>query len=129
MFKFNHSAYRILVFIVGILATVLYRLTIIVNNYSFFWFEVCWYLGTLGFIWYFGHRFRVESRRDNLIEELNLVEKVKSGQPLNAEDKEAVVSVLSGLSTSLAKWNYIAIFVFSFLAIAYALFMDINKYL
>lgn len=129
MFKFNHSAYRILVAIVGILATILYRLTIIINNYSSFWFEVSWYLGTLGFIWYFGHRFRVESRRDNLIKKLNLTEKIETGQLLNAEDRAAIVLVLSGLSTSLAKWNYIAIFVFSFLAIAYAIFTDINKYL
>lgn len=122
--KLNHSAYRILIFFVGIIATISYRLVIVLNGYSSFWLEVFWYIGTLGFIWYFGHRWRVENRRDKLIEELELTRKIESNQPLSAKDKEALVYILKGLSTSLAKWNYIAIFVFSFLAIVYAVLKD-----
>lgn len=118
----NNSYYRILIFIVGVVATISYRLVIVLNNYSSFWLEVSWYIGTLGFIWYFAHRWSVERRRDNLIINLGLTQKIESQQSLTAEDREALVYILKGLSTSLAKWNYIAIFFFSFIAIIYAIF-------
>ena len=111
--KLNSSFYRILIFFVGVIATIAYRLVIILNHYSQFWVEVSWYIGTIGFIWYFGHRFSVENRRDRLIEKLGLIEKINADQSLNAEDKTALLYVLKSLGTSLAKWNYIAIFFFS----------------
>lgn len=127
--KLNNSAYRILIFIVGVIATIAYRLVVVLNHYSQFWVEVIWYIGTIGFIWYFGHRFNVENRRDQLIEKLNLIEKTQAGQPFNAEDKNALLYILKSLDTSLAKWNYIAIFVFSGLAMAYAVYVDLSTIL
>ncbi len=126
--KLNHSAYRILIFIVGVIATISYRLVIVFSDYSLFWLDVSWYVGTVGFVWFFGHRWSVENRRDLLIEKLNLTTKIESGQTLNQEEKDALVYILRGLSTSLAKWNYIAIFVFSSLAIIYAVFNYFLKY-
>ncbi|MDP3836834.1 MAG: hypothetical protein Q8Q67_01920 [bacterium] len=114
--------YRILIFSVGVIATISYRLVIVVNHYSAFWVEVLWYIGTLGFIWYFAHRWQVERRRDKLIEDLNLTNKIANQQPLNSEEREALIYILKSLTTSLAKWNYIAIFFFSFLAIIYAVY-------
>lgn len=114
--------YRILIFCIGIMATISYRLVIVLNHYSAFWVEVFWYIGTLGFIWYFAHRFQVERRRDKLIEDLNLTNKIANQQPLNPEEREALIYILKSLTTSLAKWNYIAIFFFSFLAIIYAIY-------
>ncbi len=123
--KLNNSLYRAWIFLVGIIATISYRLVIVLSHYSSFWLEVSWYIGTIGFIWYFGHRWHVENKRDRLIEELDLISKIESRKPLNQKDEQALVYILKGLSTSLAKWNYIAIFLFSFLAIAYAIFRDL----
>src|SRR3990167_3783349 len=109
--KLNSSIYRILIFMVGVIATIAYRLVIVLNYYSQFWVEVSWYIGTIGFVWYFGHRWRIENRRDKLIEKLGLIKKIEAGQPLAAEDKTALLYVLTSLETSLARWNYIAIFV------------------
>lgn len=122
----NKQSYRILVFAVGIVATIAYRLVVILNHYSQFWVEVVWYIGTIGFIWYFGHRFNIENRRDKLIERLQLIEKIEASQFFQPEDKSALLYILKGLETSLAKWNYIAIFVFSGLAMAYAIFVDLS---
>ena len=91
--------------------------------------EVAWYIGTIGFIWYFAHRFNIENKRDKLIEKLNLVEKIQAGQSFNNEDKTALLYILKSLGTSLAKWNYIAIFFFSFLAMAYAIYADLSAIL
>lgn len=127
--KLNSSAYRILIFIVGVIATIAYRLVVVLNHYSQFWVEVFWYVGTIGFIWYFGHRYVIENRRDRLIDRLQLVEKIESGQSFNPEEKTALLYILKSLETSLAKWNYIAIFFFSFLAMAYAVYVDLSAWL
>ncbi|MDP2736482.1 MAG: hypothetical protein Q8O59_01705 [bacterium] len=120
------SAYRILIFMVGVIATIAYRIIIVLNDYSQFWVKVLWYIGTIGFIWYFVHRFNIENRRDKLINDLDLIKKIEAGQSFNDEDKTALVYILKSLGTSLAKWNYIAIFVFSGLAIAYAIYADLS---
>lgn len=127
--RLNSSIYRILIFMVGVIATIAYRLVVILNHYSQLWVEVAWYIGTIGFIWYFAHRFNIENRRDKLIEKLNLVEKIQTDQSFNSEDKTALLYILKSLGTSLAKWNYIAIFFFSFLAIAYAIYADLSTIL
>ncbi|MFH1582709.1 MAG: hypothetical protein ABIB72_00110 [Candidatus Falkowbacteria bacterium] len=127
--KLHSSFYRILIFMVGVIATIAYRIVIVLNHYSQLWVEISWYIGTIGFIWYFAHRFNIENHRDKLIEKLNLVKKIQAGQLFNAEDKTALIYILKSLGTSLAKWNYIAIFVFSFLAIAYAIYADLSAIL
>ena len=91
--KLNSQVYRILIFTVGVIATISYRLVIVLNHYSQFWLEVFWYIGTIGFIWYFAHRFNIENRRDKLIEKLNLVKKIEDGQSFNSEDKVSIISL------------------------------------
>ncbi len=127
--KLSHTSYRIFIFLVGVIATISYRLVIVLSHYSSFWLEVSWYIGTIGFIWYFGHRWSVETKRDKLIIDLDLSSKIESGKALDNKDREALVYILKGLSTSLAKWNYVAIFFFSFLAMAYAIFADLQNFL
>ena len=127
--RLNNHFYRIFIFMVGVIATIAYRAVVILNHYSQFWVEVFWYIGTVGFIWYFAHRYRVENRRDQLIEKLQLIKKVETDQSFGSEEKTALLYVLKSLGTSLAKWNYIAIFFFSFLAIIYAIYTDLSAIL
>jgi len=125
MNKLSHRYYRNLLFAVGIIATIAYRIIIILNYYSALWVEIAWYIGTIGFVWYFIHRYKVENKRDHLIENLKLAEKIEKKEELNDEERQATVYILKGLKTSLAKWNYIAIFVFSAVALLYAIFQDL----
>lgn len=122
--KLNHKIYRVWMFVVGILATLAYRLIVILNHYSALWVQIAWYIGTIGFVWYFAHRFNVEKRRDQAIEDLSLIKKVQESDAFGLEEKSALVYILKSLQTSLAKWNYIAIFVISSLALAYGLYQD-----
>jgi len=110
--------------VLGIIATIAYRVIVVLNNYSSLWVQIAWYIGTIGFVWYFAHRFKIENRRDKLITDLNLVAKVKNCTALKDEDKKALEYVLRGLQTSLSKWNYIAIFLFSALALIYGILQD-----
>ncbi|MDD2354052.1 MAG: hypothetical protein PHX76_01570 [Patescibacteria group bacterium] len=124
MTKLSNMLYRRFIFVLGIIATIAYRVIVVLNNYSSLWVQIAWYIGTIGFVWYFAHRFKIENRRDKLITDLNLVAKVKNCTALKDEDKKALEYVLRGLQTSLSKWNYIAIFLFSALALIYGILQD-----
>lgn len=124
----SNKFYRNLVFGVGILATFSYRVIIVLNNYSPFLVSVFWYIGTIGFIWYFAHRYRVDSKYTKIIRERKLQEKLCM-RDLNKEDCRALAYILRGLESSKAKWNSIAIFVLSGLALAYAIITDLKAIL
>lgn len=117
--KTSSHAYRLLVFWLGIIATLAYRSIIVIAHYSSLWVDIAWYIGTIGFLWYFAHRFNIESKRDRLIEEKKLIDKISKGQTLSEEERSAVVYVLKSLVSSKSKWNYIAIFIASGLALLY----------
>ena len=123
--KLNHKLYRTLLFVIGIIATIAYRIIIVLNYYSPIAVQIAWYIGTIGFVWYFIHRYKVENKRDHLIENLGLAKKIANKQELKDKEREALVYILKGLKTSLAKWNYIAIFLLSALALAYGVYTDL----
>ena len=117
--------YRILLFWVGVVATFSYRIIVILNHYSKLWVEIAWHIGTIGFIWYFAHRYRVANTRANVIDERKLKYKILHEKELSQDDRDAIAYILGGLKSSKAKWNYIAIFAFSVLALIYSIFTNI----
>ena len=121
----NSKFYRRWMFVLGIIATIAYRIIVVLNSYNQIYVQIAWYIGTIGFVWYFAHRFNVENRRDKLITSMDLEEKIRNNKVLNHEEKESLVYILKGLQTSLSKWNYIAIFFFSAIALIYGFFQDI----
>ena len=127
--RLSRQLYRNLVFVVGIIATFAYRIIVVLNYYSQLWVEISWYIGTLGFIWYFAHRYRVENKRDKLVEEKQLAEKIVSQGELSAADRESLAYILNGLKNSKAKWNYIFIFIFSVLALIYGIYNHLTLWL
>lgn len=120
--KLSKKYYRLMLFWVGIIATFSYRVIVILNHYSALWVEIAWHVGTVGFIWYFAHRYRVSNDREKSIKERDLVHKIYHNKKLDQDDRDILIYILKGLSSSKAKWNYIAIFVFSFLALIYSIF-------
>jgi len=127
--KLSSNLYRRWMFILGILATIAYRIIVVLNHYSPLLVQIAWYAGTIGFVWYFSHRFKVENRRDKIITENNLVQKIEKAETLSPQDRELLVYILKGLQTSLSKWNYIAIFILSALALAYGVYQDFLGFL
>jgi hypothetical protein len=115
----SSHTYRILVFLAGIIATVAYRAIIIVGHYSQTWTDIIWYIGTIGFVWYFGHRYNIEKKRDRIILEHKLIEKVNRNKEFKEVDREALAYTLKSLASSKSSWNYIAIFVASGIALLY----------
>lgn len=120
----SNKYYRYLVFLVGIIATVAYRIIIILNYYSSLWVEISWYIGTIGFIWYFAHRYRVQNHYSEIIRKRKLKDKLCRND-LDEDDCQALTHIVSSLDSSKAKWNSILIFILSALALGYAIIVEI----
>jgi len=127
--RISNKYYRLWLFWVGIIATIAYRAIVIINHYSDFWVEVAWYIGTIGFIWYFAHRYRVANDREDIIKERGLAEKINGNKPLSKEDRDVLLYILKGLKSSKSQWNYIAIFFFSIVALIYETYVLVIKWL
>jgi hypothetical protein len=60
--KPNPKPIRLFYFWMGLAATVAYRLIIVFSFYSPLWVKVSWYIGTVGFILYFWHRYKIQKK-------------------------------------------------------------------
>lgn len=107
---------RLAYFWIGILATTAYRAIIFFSDANPALLKATWYVGTIGFVIYFAHRYQVSGRRARAIEEYRLTEKIPQLSELNPEERSALSYVLSTLRSTKEKWNYI--FIFSTSAVA-----------
>jgi hypothetical protein len=123
IYKTSNKYYRLWLFVLGIIATISYRIIIVLNEVSTVSVKVAWYIGTIGFMWYFAHRYRVQNYRGNLVKEKKLMDKVCQND-LSQDDCEALQYVLKSLQSTKAKWNYVVIFTFSALALIYGIIQD-----
>ena len=124
--KVHSPIIRLLFFWSGIVATLAYRVIVVLNGWSPIYVQVAWYVGTIGFVIYFIHRYQITERRQRIIHQHNLAEKVPSLQELSVEDKEAMKYIFSTLESSKEKWNNIFIFTTSALALIYGLIVDLK---
>lgn len=118
---------RLFFFWSGIVATLAYRIIAVLNNYSKVWVQIAWYIGTIGFIIYFAHRYQISEKRAHLIKQHNLAGKIVKLDGLNSEEKEAAKYVLGTLVSSKEKWNSIFIFIASAIALAWGIYLDLVK--
>jgi hypothetical protein len=122
--KVHSNLVRWFFFWSGIVATFAYRVIVIVNHFSKTWSLVLWYVGTIGFIIYFIHRYQISELRAKLIETRALDKKIADLKDLEPEDKEALFYIFSTLKSTREKWNYIFIFAVSFVALILGIYLD-----
>ncbi|AKB76926.1 hypothetical protein MSHOH_0443 [Methanosarcina horonobensis HB-1 = JCM 15518] len=115
-----------LYFWVGLISAILLRSIIVADHYSIFWGKAIWYLGVAGYLWFFTHRYHIAKRRFGVIKDLNLFEKVRTRQKLSEKELEGLEYLLWSLSVSKERANYFVISVFSVIAIALSLSLDLG---
>ncbi len=122
----NSKPVRLFFFIAGMVATIAYRIIIVLNFYNPLWVKISWYIGTVGFIFYFGHRFRVAQKRANLVKDLQLIEAVEKIESMDAQKKLALHYLVKTSLTSKSRWNSAIIFILSLLALIIGIALDIS---
>lgn len=120
----NPKPIRLFFFWTGIIATVAYRIIIVLNIYSALWVKIAWYIGTIGFVLYFWHRYDIAKKRAELIKDNNLIEAIKSCQ-IEPVKKQALHYLVETSLTSKSKWNSGLIFILSLAALILGIILDI----
>jgi hypothetical protein len=67
---------------------------------------------------FFMYRYFISQRRKQAIAHSDIIEKIRIGETLNPDEREAALYLLKSVQTSQEDWNYLAIFVQSIAAIA-----------
>jgi len=116
---------RLFFFWVGIIATLAYRLIIVLNFYDSLWVKISWYIGTIGFTTYFWHRYNIQKKRSKLVEDYKLVDLVEKNSYPDKKQKEALLYVVETSLSSRAKWNSAFICWLSVLALVLGIIMDL----
>lgn len=124
MIKTSPKPVRLFFFWAGIIATVAYRIIVVLNYYSPLWVKIAWYIGTIGFVLYFWHRFRIAKKRADLIRDYNLLEAVNNCS-LKKKQKEALSYLVKTSLTSKSRWNSGLIFILSVAALILGIILDI----
>ncbi len=115
---------RFFYFVSGIIATIAYRIVLWLNP---FWAQVVWYVGTIGFIVYFGHRTVIETKRAKMVKENNLIDAVSTSNI--PEDKREMLLYLTKTSvTSKARFNSLFIFLASVVALIINIYLYFIKH-
>jgi hypothetical protein len=108
-------------FVVGIIATVAYRIIIFTGER---FAQIMWYVGTLGFVLYFWHRAEVQQRRADLVRDNDLINIVSRIKRLKVEQKQALNYIVRTSLTSKVRWNSIMIFWLSLVALVVGVVFD-----
>jgi len=123
LIKSNKWGVRIFFFLIGIIATFAYRIIIVLNIYSPRLVNFAWYVGTIGFIFYFWHRYRIQNKRERLVEEYNLIEVVKNSK-IKEKEKLALDYIVRTTLTSKSRWNSMFIMILSVVALIVGIVID-----
>ncbi len=104
-------------FILGLVSAIAFRGIIIFQHLEPTWVRPVWYVGTIGYFFFFLYRYMITKKRKHTIETYQLIEKLKANACLEEQDREAVLYLLSSIKFSLEDINYALIFILSVLAI------------
>jgi len=97
----SSAFWRWFFFLTGIVATIAYRITFLLDPLSV---KVAWYIGTIGFALYFWHRSAVETKRAKLVKNYQLVESLEKSDI--AQDQKAALLYLTKTNvSSKARFN------------------------
>lgn len=120
----NPKPVRLFFFWTGIIATIAYRIIVVLNMYSPVWVKIAWYIGTVGFVLYFWHRYRIAKKRADLVKNHKLVEAVENSN-IKGNKKTALHYLVKTSLTSKSRWNSGLIFLLSLAALILGIVLDI----
>jgi hypothetical protein len=112
-------------FVLGLLSAIAFRAIILFQRLEPSWVRPVWYIGTVGYFFFFLYRYEITKKRKRAIEQFQLIEKVKANACLGDQDREVVLYLLSSIRFSLEDINYAIIFILSLIAVASDLVLSV----
>ena len=118
----NKGLKRWFFFWAGIISTFAYRSIIVLKPYHA---TIAWYIGTVGFILYFGHRAHIQKKRLELVHDNDLIKVVRDLTHLTPKQKSALTYLVKSIGHSKVRFNSLFIFWFSILALIVGIIKDL----
>ena len=112
-------------FLLGLVSAIAFRSIIVFQRFEPEWVRPVWYVGVLGYVFFFLYRYAITKKRKNAIKEFQLIEKVQTNACLTDEDREVVTYLLFSIKKSREDINYLVIFILSVLAIVTDIFFSL----
>jgi hypothetical protein len=122
--KSDSAPLKLIYFWIGIISAFSYRIIIVLNFVEPSWVKAAWYIGTVGFIFYFWSRYKAVSQFSSLIRDEKLVAAVKKAGNISPEQKVALSHIVKTLAATKAQINYVIIFILSGLALIAGIVFD-----
>ncbi|WMW23196.1 hypothetical protein RE476_05030 [Methanolobus mangrovi] len=113
-------------FWLGLVSAVFLRLIIIADYYNGVLSKLLFYLGVIGYLVFFAHRYHIATRRVSVLKSLELLDKIETRTPLSEDDYRGLQYIMWSLSVSKERMNYLVIFAFSIIAIVLSLALDLG---
>ncbi len=98
------------VFFMGVTSVISLRLIIIANHLAPSLIRPLWYIGVCGNALFFVYRFYISRRRQKVIFEKRILEKLAGREELTEEDREALRYLVYSTVVTKEQWNYLVIF-------------------
>ena len=114
-------------FVLGLVSAIAFRGIIIFQHLEPLWVRPVWYIGTIGYFFFFLYRYMISKKRKHAIESYQLIEKLKANACLEDQDREVMLYLLSSLKLSPEDINYALIFILSVLAIVADIVLTMMK--
>ncbi len=128
MIPLGYSGKRIIIYFwIGVGAALFLRSVPIIGQASFWGARAAWYGSIIAYCFFFLHRYRVASRRKEIVGKLGLLKKIQNREKLDIVDYKAVEYVLWSISVSKEMTNYRIIIIFSILALMAGAYFDFIK--
>ncbi len=109
-------------FLIGFISAIAFRSIIVFERIEPAWVRPVWYIGAVGYVFFFLYRYGITRKRKSAVKEYELIEKVQGDSCLSTEDRAVVIYLLSSIKKSREDMNYLVIFILSILAIAADIF-------
>lgn len=106
-----------LFFFIGLFSALCFRSILILDKTIPELVRPVWYMSVIGYIFFFAYRWIVTERRRKYVHKTHIIDKLKSDQKLNENDRAIMLFLLNSLSKSRENLNYLAIFILSIIAI------------
>ncbi len=108
-----------LFFIIGVISAICFRVLIVFQYYYKSLTRLIWYIGIIGYFFFFLYRFIISRKRKNVILDNKLLEKLENKEELSEHDRSALFYVLKSIDKSKENYNYYIIFILSILAVLF----------
>ncbi|MFH1478279.1 MAG: hypothetical protein ABIG92_00705 [Candidatus Omnitrophota bacterium] len=116
-----------LFFFIALVAVIALRAVNLVFDFNPLFAKSLWYLGVTGFFVFFIYKFRYDQILHKELYKTRLKDKLLNKEDLTEHDKEVLGTIVCKLSSRKDKINYFFIFVSSFLALVFGVYLDFFK--